>query len=119
MSQKSQPFTKEQAKSVLKSVLGVEDNTGNNSDVHRIVEELLSDNNIEGKTDLNSNQIVAFSRAAWYAERYDSEAMRIVIRYLEKFLQSKDRKGRLELTGAITNLFRYQLEQDKAEKVEI
>lgn len=109
----------QKAKQDIKSVLGIDDNSSNNDDIHRLVSELINDNNIEGKTDLNSNQIVAVARASWYAERYDSENLRIIIRYILKYLQSKDRKGRLELKEAITGMFRYELEKSKSEKVEI
>lgn len=107
------------AKEEIKNILGINDVSGGSADMHKLVEELLSDANIEGKTDLNANQIVAIARASWFADRYDSDAMRVIVRYVTKYLQSKDRKGRTELVSAITGVFRYELEKQKIEKVEI
>jgi hypothetical protein len=104
----------------IKELLNIEDSSSENSDIHKLVTELTTDTNLEGKTDLNANQIVAFAKAAWYAKQYDSKAMDIIIIKLSKYLQSKERKGRNELVQAIVGMFKFELEKAKsAEQVKI
>ena len=113
----------DKSKDLEDKLFGFDESQTGSGDISKLIKEIISNENIEGKTDLNANQIVAFARAAWYAKHYKSEAMATVILYLEKFLQSKDRKGRTELVSAITGIFKYDLEKSKAEnkgeKVEI
>lgn len=107
------------AKADIKEILGMHSKSTEDSELSRVLDEVLSEKDIEGKSELNRNQIVAFAKAAWYADHYDSDAMRVIILKLLKFLKSKDRQGLKELTGMITGLFQYQIEKTKAEKVEL
>lgn len=105
------------AEEELKKIIGMVDNATDQS-MSKLIDTLLSDSNLEGKSELNSNQIVAFARASWFAQHYDSKAMRVVIMYLLKYLISKNRGGRKEVVDALTGAFKMTMEKAK-EKVEL
>ena len=99
-------------------ILGMADITGSN-EIKKLLEAVLSDTDIEGKSELNRNQIVAFARAAWYADRYKSKSMQVLLTKLLKFLQSKDRAGKKELVSMFTGAVQFDMAQKAKEKVEL
>lgn len=92
----------------------------NEDNINSLITELTSDTNIEAKTDLNPNQIIAIARALWFAKRYNSKALNDFVKLaLMKVLISKGRGGRKELVDSLIGVFRYDLAKSSAERVEL
>lgn len=103
---------------ILEQALSVGE--GGEENVNNLIKELTTDTNIEAKTDLNANQITAISRALWFAKRYHcTELDNFVKLALMKVLISKDRGGRKEIVQSLIGVFRYNLAQSQAERVEL
>lgn len=64
----------------------------------KIIDEVYSTDNIEVKTDLTPDQIIAFTRGKLYHKKFGSELMLNTVNELAIYSVSKDRKGRKEFT---------------------
>ena len=62
----------------------------------KIIDEVFSKKDIEVKTDINSGQVMAFSKGKLYAERYNSSIVSSFVDLLSIYSVSKDRKSRKE-----------------------
>ena len=62
----------------------------------KVTEEIYSTDKIELKTDLNDRQILAFSSATVFANKYDRPLLKSVVRQLSLYSVSRGRKGRKE-----------------------
>lgn len=60
------------------------------------LKELFSNENIEKKTDLSNNQVLAMTKARIFADRYDNDIIKDFIQAYSTFAVSKERKGRTE-----------------------
>lgn len=67
------------------------------------LKQLFSMQNISMKTDLKRKLILAMSRGDIFADTYNSEKMRSLIKYIEVRSISNDRKGRGELVALVRN----------------
>lgn len=81
----------------------LENNTGGSDDSRdelglKILDEVYSTKDIDVKTDLTANQIVVFTRAEMYHEKYQSPLVDLLLKRMSIRLVSKDRKGRKEFT---------------------
>ena len=64
----------------------------------KIIDEVFSKEDIEVKTDLNNQQIVAFSKGKLYSDRFKSPLIGKLVDHLAIYSVSKDRKSRKEFT---------------------
>ena len=106
------------AQNALDKIIGFQDVKSDDS-MQKVLLELTNSNNLETKSELDVNQIKAFARAAWFADYYESDSLKILITYLLKFTVSKDRGGRKELVDALKGTWAYQLAKQKNEKIEV
>lgn len=84
-------------KSIFSANAGVEESRNSTVEIfEKVSNAVWDDNNIKLKTELNSKQIVAFSRASVFAEKYDRKLLKNLIEELCIFAVSKDRKSRKE-----------------------
>jgi hypothetical protein len=107
-------FTEEKAARVLDMVITPEG--GSDDSMSAVIQELMNEKNIEMKSDLHPNQIVAITKAFWFAFHYRSPTLLMYLNKLLKLLVSKDRLGRKELAGVLAATLQYRLELAKAEK---
>ena len=63
-----------------------------------ITKEIYSTKNLELKTELNDNQIMAFSQARAFAKKYSVPLLAEFVKNISKYSISKGRKGRKEFT---------------------
>jgi hypothetical protein len=77
------------------------DETVRDTALRRAVEEMFSDDDIAIKTDLTKRQILSLARAMFYAEKYDSDAMRSFVHHILTLSVSKNRKSREEFVRLI------------------
>ena len=102
----------------ISQVLSID--TADDKQVASLVNELTGVNNIETKTDLSPNQIIAISKAIWFARRYNIEPLDLYVRkVMLKILVSKNRGGRHDIIEALVGVFRFGLEKAKAESVKV
>lgn len=62
----------------------------------KVTDEIFSTKRIRLKTDLNEKQIVAFSRATVFANKYHRTLLKGLIKNVSEYSISKGRKGRKE-----------------------
>ena len=92
---------------------------GDDEAIKKIIESLSAEKDIEGKTDLNSIQVVAIARADVYGRRYNSVTMKLLVLLVAKYLQSKGRMGRTELVIALNGLLAYKAEKERKTEVKV
>lgn len=73
-----------------------DDNTVDGADIG----ELFSAEDLEKKTDLSPQQILAFARAKTFAQRYNSQTLNVFLKNYGEYAVSKNRKGRSEFVEA-------------------
>ena len=98
--------------------LGFED-IGTDEGFKKIVDSLTNEIDLEGKTELNSIQVVAISRADWFAQKYESPAMAMIVLKVSKYLKSKDRKGLGELVEVAKGYLAYKAEKEKPPEIKV
>ena len=89
----NEPNVVDQPMDVLDSLQGLEEE----SDFSKVVERLLSDDNIMMKTDLSQRQINVISVLSTYADMYDIIPIKKLIANLLKLQISKGRASRREI----------------------
>lgn len=87
--------------------------------VHSLIRSLDTDIDIESKTELNSAQIIAVSRALWKAEKYGLKSLSLFTLKLLKTTISKDRKGRDEKIKALTGALQWEVQKLNKQRVEL
>lgn len=100
--------------------LGMDISGSDDAEIKSLTSELTSALNIETKTNITQNQAIVVSRAIWYARRYGSKSLDLYTRkVLLRILVSVKRGGRDDIVNALANVFRFNLEKQKAESVKV
>lgn len=76
--------------------------------LHRVVEAILDDNNLETKTDLTDKMIAAFAKVDVYAELFNIPILKVFKKSFLKLRISRNRLGRKELTDMTRTLVSYE-----------
>jgi len=75
--------------------------------IELMINEMLGTNNIEIKTDLTDQLIVALTKGTIFADRYKSDLMSKLVLTISKYRISKGRKGRDEIKEMAKGLGSY------------
>lgn len=81
--------------------------------LHRVVDEILADNNLDAKSDLNERMIAAFAKVDAFAEIFDVPILKAFKKSFLKLRISKNRLGRKELTDMTRSLVSYETAPDE------
>lgn len=95
------------------------EDVGTDEGFKKIVDSLTNEIDLEGKTELNGIQVVAITRAAVVADRYDSKTLEALVLKVSKYLKSKDRKGLGELVEVAKGYLAYKAEKEKPPEVKV
>jgi len=92
----------------------LESDTNSNQTVSDVVKELIStDKNLSSKTELTAIQVLTFTKAETWSDRYNSGLGKTLIKFYKENLISKDRKGRMELVEALKGAIEHEIEMNK------
>jgi len=88
------------------------DNSGKT--VSDVVKELIStEKNLSSKTELSPIQVLTFTKAEAWSERYNSALGKIVIKYYKENLISLNRQGRTELVEVMKGAMQHEAEMNR------
>jgi hypothetical protein len=105
-------------KDTLSALLDID--TESDENVNHLVNELTTSNNIETKTNINRVDIIRISKAIHFSRRYGIKPLDVYTRkVMLRLLVSVDRAGRKDIVDALSNVFRFNLEKQRAENVKI
>lgn len=76
--------------------------------LHRVVDEILADTNLEAKSDLSEKMIAAFAKVDVYAEIFNIPILKTFKKSFLKLRISRNRIGRKELTDMTRSLVSYE-----------
>lgn len=96
----------------LKDIL--ESDGKSNQTVSDVVKELITtDKNLSSKTELTVTQVITFTKAEAWADRYSSDLGKKLIKYYKENLISLNRKGRTELVDALGKAMVHEAEMNR------
>jgi hypothetical protein len=105
-------------KDALSALLDID--TESDENVNHLVNELTTANNIETKTNVSRIDIIRISKAIHFSRRYGIKPLDVYTRkVMLRLLVSVDRAGRKDIVDALSNVFRFNLEKQKAESVKV
>lgn len=81
--------------------------------LHRVVNEILQDTNLEAKSDLTDKMIAAFAKVDAYAEIFNIPILKTFKKSFLKLRISRNRLGRKELTEMTRTLVSYETSPDE------
>jgi hypothetical protein len=79
--------------------------------IETMIKEMIGTDNIEIKTDLTDQLIVALTKGTIYADRYKNDLMGKLVLVISKYRISRNRKGREEMREMAKGLGSYNMEE--------
>jgi hypothetical protein len=83
----------------------------------KIIDEVFSNKDIEVKTDLNTAQIIAFSKGKVFANEFNCDVMSDFVNLISTYSISKNRKSRKEFTDISKALNSMGLDDEESQKI--
>ena len=77
-----------------------------------MINEMLNTNNLETKTDLSDNLIVALTKGTIFADLYDNDIMRSLVKTVSLYRISRNRLGRGEIKDMAKSLGTASMEEN-------
>lgn len=71
--------------------------------IFNTINKLLDVHDIELKTALSQNEVVVFTKALWFSDKFDLPVLKLYVTKMMILKVSQDRKGRTELIEAISS----------------
>lgn len=82
-----------------------ENDSPENKALEMLIEGIYNTEDVDIKTDLNNEQIIAMTRAQMYADLFQVPVLNVVVKKMMRMLISLDRKGRKEYTDIATKTY--------------